>query len=42
MYYVIKQAGITAMGLVAALIVAIVVPVRFFDHFWMTPRLYMA
>lgn len=40
MYYVIKQAGITALGLVAALIVAIILPVGFFDHFWITLLLY--
>lgn len=40
MYYVIKQAGITAMGLVAALVVATLVPVRFFDHFALSLGLY--
>lgn len=40
MYYVIKQAGITAMGLIAALFVAILVPVRLFDHFWISLALY--
>jgi cell division protein FtsW len=41
MYYVIKQAGITAVGLIAALIVAMAVPVKFFDHFWMSLALYI-
>jgi cell division protein FtsW len=40
MYYVIKQAGITALGLVAALAIALLVPVGFFDRFWMTLLLY--
>ncbi len=40
MYYVIKQSGITAIGLVIALIVAILVPVGLFDHFWMSLALY--
>ncbi|MEA4888509.1 MAG: FtsW/RodA/SpoVE family cell cycle protein [Clostridiaceae bacterium] len=40
MYYVIKQSGITAIGLVIALIVAILVPIGLFDHFWMSLVLY--
>jgi len=40
MYYVIKQAGITAMGLVAALVVALLIPIRFFDHFGLSLALY--
>jgi cell division protein FtsW len=40
MFVVIKQAGITAIGLVAALFLAIVIPVRIFDHFWITLGLY--
>lgn len=31
MYYVLRQAGITAVGLVFALVLALVMPVRFFD-----------
>jgi cell division protein FtsW len=40
MYFVIKQGGITAIGLIAALIVAMALPVRLFDHFWMAAALY--
>jgi cell division protein FtsW len=40
MYYVIKQGGITALGLIAALFVAIALPLKTFDHFWMTILLY--
>lgn len=32
MYYVLRQAGITAVGLVFALILALIIPVRFFDR----------
>jgi cell division protein FtsW len=35
MFYVIKQAGITAMGLAVALILALIIPARFFDRFWL-------
>jgi cell division protein FtsW len=41
MYYVIKQAGITAMGLAAAMIVALAVPVRLFDRYWLTVLVYI-
>jgi cell division protein FtsW len=41
MYYVIKQGGITAIGLVLALIIAMIFPVRFFDRPWMAIGLYI-
>ena len=41
MYYVIKQAGITAVGLILALILALILPVSFFDHAWMALLLYI-
>ena len=40
MYYVIKQASITAAGLILALILALILPVSFFDHLWMGFLLY--
>jgi cell division protein FtsW len=40
MYYIIKQTGITAVGLIAAMFVALAIPVKIFDHFWMTLSLY--
>ncbi len=40
MFYVLKQSGITAMGLAIALILAFVIPVRLFDHIWMVVGLY--
>ena len=41
MYYVIKQPGITAAGLILALILALILPVSFFDHLWMGITLYV-
>jgi cell division protein FtsW len=41
MSVVIKQAGITAMGLVLAILLAIAVPIRLFDHFWLSTVLYV-
>lgn len=38
---VIKQAGITAIGLILAIILASVIPLKVFDHFWMTAVLYI-
>ena len=40
LFYVLKQAGITAAGLIAALFVALIIPVSAFDHFWMSLLLY--
>lgn len=40
LFYVLKQAGITTMGLILALVVALIIPVGLFDHFWMTLLLY--
>jgi cell division protein FtsW len=40
MYYVIKQASITAAGLILALILALILPVSFFDRLWMGLILY--
>jgi len=40
LFYVIKQAGITGAGLLAALFIALMLPIRLFDHFWMTLAAY--
>lgn len=40
LFYVLKQAGITTMGLIMALVVALIIPVGLFDHFWMSLLLY--
>ncbi|HBP37684.1 MAG TPA: hypothetical protein DD640_02885 [Clostridiales bacterium] len=42
MYYVIKQAGISAIGLILALILAFMIPIRIFDRFWVGLLLYAA
>ncbi|MDW7659005.1 MAG: FtsW/RodA/SpoVE family cell cycle protein [Bacillota bacterium] len=42
LFYVLKQAGITTMGLIMALFVALIIPVGLFDHFWMSLLLYGA
>lgn len=41
MAVVIKQAGITAIGLILAIILASAIPLKVFDHFWMTAILYI-
>ncbi|NLM15674.1 MAG: FtsW/RodA/SpoVE family cell cycle protein [Clostridiaceae bacterium] len=41
MYVVFRQAGITAMGLAVALILAVAIPLKLFDHFWMSAILYV-
>lgn len=38
---IIKQAGITAISLVAALFLATAIPLKVFDHFWITFGLYI-
>lgn len=40
LYYVLKQSGITTLGLIVALFIALIIPVRLFDHFWMSLLLY--
>ena len=42
MYYVLRQSGITAMGLTAAFILAVFFPVRFFEPVILTALLYFA
>ncbi|NLV48755.1 MAG: FtsW/RodA/SpoVE family cell cycle protein [Clostridiaceae bacterium] len=40
LYFVLKQSGITLIGLVLALFVALIIPVTLFDHFWLSLILY--
>ena len=41
MYYVLRQSGITAFGLVVALFIALVIPIRFFDHIFWSAALFL-
>jgi cell division protein FtsW len=41
MSVVIKQAGITAIGLIMAIILASAIPLKIFDRFWMSAVLYI-
>jgi len=41
MAVVVKQAGITSIGLILAIIIASAIPLKIFDHFWMTVALYL-
>ncbi len=40
LYFIVKQVSITVIGLIAALVVALMIPVGFFDRFWMSVALY--
>ncbi len=41
LFYVLKQSGVTMLGLVAALLIALVIPVAAFDYFWLSVVAYL-
>lgn len=41
MYYILRQSAISAVGLVAALLIALVIPITFFDQMWIAGLLYV-